>query len=174
MIDNKGLIKRKPIMDSFVDGFFKDDFDINRFDSLLHEVWDVYDTLWKSASIMGGSFAELRSPIVKFPKINVKTLEDCYEVDIAVAGFDKDDVSLELKDNCLYIKAEKSINSNKESEGNYLIKEIANRSFRRCIAFPEKINTLDIKDSVSFLDGIIKCKLKKLSGDDTTIKLDIN
>jgi len=110
---------------------------------------------WISRSI----FNDLQ-PKVSFPKINVSETAENYIVDIAVAGFSKDDVELELKDNVLTVSAEKKEDSNDVGKDCYICREISYRSFKRPITFPLAIDT-DTADA-SYKDGIITVIVNKI------------
>ena len=140
---------------------FRNDMD-DLFESFFSEVFaapsvKVFNDLQTNAS---------------FPKINVSETDEEYAVDIAVAGFDKDDVNLELKENTLFINADRK-EEKEEEEKNYLRKEISSRSFSRAVRFPEKV-TSDV--NASYKDGIIKINVKKEieAKEDNSIKIDIN
>lgn len=109
-----------------------------------------------------------------FPKINVSETEDKYEVDIAVAGFSKDDVNLELKNNTLVITAEKKDESEDSQDKKYLCREISYRSFSRAVRFPHKI----VNDSANadYNEGVIKVTVDKINAEekDGSFKIDIN
>jgi HSP20 family protein len=106
-----------------------------------------------------------------FPKINVSETDTAYGVDVAVAGFEKGDVNLELKDNTLFISADKKIEK-EEEEKNYIRKEISSKSFRRAVRFPCEV-TEDV--SATYKDGIINIEIQKAveSEKEEGIKIDI-
>lgn len=145
-------------------------FEISRFG----DIFDEFDKLWKHWDLDMKTFADMQ-PKSAFPKVNVSETDSEYEVEVALAGFDKEDISMELKDNCLCIMADKKEEvSDEDSEKKYLMKEISSRSFRRALNFPAKIMTDDIE--CSHKDGVIKCILKKDKPEeieDNTIKIDI-
>ena len=58
----------------------------------------------------------------------IKEGESNYKIELAVAGFKKDELSIQLKDNTLTIKGE---SNSKNSNGDYLHKNIARRSFSK-------------------------------------------
>jgi HSP20 family protein len=141
---------------------------LNGFDDIFKEV----DNLWRNWDLDMKAFTDLQ-PKAKMPKINVAETNDSFEVEVAIAGFDKDDVSLELKDNCLYIKADKQEEVIDEDK-KYLMKEISSRSFRRALNIPQKVQTDTIE--CSHKDGVITCVFKKEAPEepkDDTIKIDI-
>jgi HSP20 family protein len=109
-----------------------------------------------------------------FPKVNVVETDNAYEVDVALAGFDKEDISMELKENCLCIKADKKEDSREESsDKKYLMREISSRSFRRVLNFPKKVLTDNIE--CSFDGGVVKCTLlkKELPKTEEAVQIDI-
>jgi len=72
---------------------------------------------------------------VSYPPYNVIRFdEDTYSLDLAVAGFDKEDLDISVKDNNLIIKGEKKP---VEEEGEYVYRGIATRKFTRSFALGE-------------------------------------
>lgn len=124
-----------------------------RFSDIFRE----FDNSFRDWNLDMKTFTDLQ-PKAKFPKVNVIEADEAYEVEIAIAGFDKEDVSLELKDNCLYIKADKTEEVSDEGR-KYLMKEISSRSFRRALSLPARVLTDDIVCNSK--DGVITCVLKK-------------
>jgi HSP20 family protein len=123
-------------------------------DALFDNFWnDFLDTKWVSVGI----FEDIQ-PKGSFPKINVSENDDEYNVEIAVAGFGKDDVKLELKDNTLSISAEKKEEEG-ESDTKHLRREISYRSFQRAVRFPCKV--IADKSEASYKDGVISFKVAK-------------
>jgi len=74
--------------------------------------------------------------------------ESNYKIELAVAGFKKDELSIQLKDNTLTIKGE---SNSKNSNGDYLHKNIARRSFSKDFTLAENIEVGD--DEVE--DGVL-------------------
>lgn len=141
-----------------------------RFDNLLGELWDMFDNFAKETRLSTRVFDEIQ-PRGAFPKVNVIDNPESYDVEIAVAGFNKDDVSLELKDNALFIRADKE-QCNEEDCKNYLRREIASRSFRRVVHFPVEINVEDI--SAKYDNGIISCRIGKAEAEKPScVKIEI-
>lgn len=147
-------------------------FGDSRFESALEHMGCMMDELIHVFPGWEVSVVEDFQTGPNFPKVNIIENDDSYEVEIAVTGFDKDDVSLELKDNNLVIKAEKKKKDNEETDQKYLMKEIAQRSFRRVFRFPIKIDTENIK--CSYENGIISCVIGKMKPNEPEIiKIDI-
>lgn len=107
-------------------------------------------------------FEDLQSKS-SFPKINVSETDDSYNVDVAVAGFSKDDVNLELKDGVLNIRADKK-NENEDTNTSYLRKEISYRSFARAVKFPCRIDPESV--DAEYKDGVISVKIDKIKEED--------
>lgn len=142
-----------------------------RFNDLFKDLWDMVDTFARDTRMSMSVFDEIQ-PRGSFPKVNVIDNEDSYDVEIAVAGFDKEDINLELQDNTLFIKADKE-RCNENDCRNYLRREIASRSFRRVIRFPAEINTNEI--SAKYENGIISCKIGKvISEKPDSVKIEIS
>ena len=82
----------------------------------------------------------------------IKEGESNYKIELAVAGFKKDELSIQLKDNTLTIKGE---SNSKNSNGDYLHKNIARRSFSKDITLAENIEVGDAE----FEDGVLGVSL---------------
>lgn len=123
------------------------------FDSLFTDFLDVFNNdSWNWSLI---NFEDIQ-PKMSFPKINVSETNESYLVEIAIAGFNKEDVKLELKDNCLIMSADKK-EEGFDKDQSYLKKEISSRSFRRVVRFVNKIESA----SADYKDGVVKVDLKK-------------
>ena len=82
----------------------------------------------------------------------IKEGESNYKVELAVAGFKKDELSIQLKENTLTIKGE---TNSKNSNGDYLHKNIARRSFSKGFSLADNIEI----GSASFEDGVLSVSL---------------
>lgn len=138
-------------------------FALSRFDDFFKEIhdhfWSRFDKMFEDWDLNMQTFENLQ-PKGSFPKVNVVDNPENYEVEIAVAGFSKDDVSLEFKDNALFIKAECCNENEDKPAKSYLRREIAHRSFRRVINFPAEVNSDAIE--ANYNDGIIKVSVAKV------------
>ena len=86
-----------------------------------------------------------------FPPYNIRKLEDGkYEIELALAGFTKDDIKIEVKEGTLSVSAKKE---EKDSD-NLVHQGIASRSVLRKFSLSEY---MEIKDA-DFKDGILKIK----------------
>ena len=82
----------------------------------------------------------------------IKEGENNYKIELAVAGFKKDELSIQLKENTLTIKGE---TNSKNSNGDYLHKNIARRSFSKGFSLADNIEI----GSASFEDGVLSVNL---------------
>ena len=82
----------------------------------------------------------------------IKEGESNYKIELAVAGFKKDELSIQLKENTLTIKGE---TNSKNSNGEYLHKNIARRSFSKGFSLADNIEI----GSASFEDGVLSVHL---------------
>jgi len=143
-----------------------------RLNDLFDYMWSMVDDAWGNLDVR--AFDALQ-PKTSFPKINISETENNYEIEVAVAGFSKEDLALELKDNAFYIKGTKKKGTEDCSDDKTVLRrEISSRSFRRMVPFQREIDIE--KTNCTFEDGILKCiigKKKIIEKDDSSIKIDI-
>ena len=94
----------------------------------------------------------------QYPKINVSESNTDYAVEVAIPGYNKEDVTVEFKDNNLVISAEKSSTIDVEDK-NYIHKEISSRKFSRVVPLTEPVDEKKIKGS--YENGILTIELPK-------------
>ncbi len=86
-----------------------------------------------------------------YPPYNIrKAGKDKYAIEVAIAGFSKDDVEVEYEDNLLTVKT-KDVKRTEKKEGDEVIhRGISQRSFARSftIADDVKVNGADLKDGL--------------------------
>ena len=102
------------------------------FDRLL----DTFDTM-------------LTEKPTTFPPHNiVKVDENNYLVELAVAGFNESEITIEVLKNTLTIKGEKDLDDTR----NYLHRGIGTRTFRKTVTLAETVQV----DGASLDDGILQ------------------
>jgi molecular chaperone IbpA len=75
-----------------------------------------------------------------YPPYNIiKTAENTYVVEIAVAGFEESELDVEVKEGELIVKGEKQSKEDEETKVDYLHQGIANRNFLRTFALAENV-----------------------------------
>lgn len=93
--------------------------------------------------------------------VTLKSLDGFYEVKVDVAGFRKDDLSLNLKSNILSISGKRSVEA-KNNE--YLIQEARSYKFSRTVKLPTPVTT---KNSQTTLEnGVLTVRLVKTEPDE--------
>jgi molecular chaperone IbpA len=131
------------IRDVFGRDMFKD-FDkfYVGFDDQFNRLSKIHDDLTKN--------------IPNYPPYNIKKVGDnTYVVEIAVAGFARQDIEIELANNTMVIKGNTSTD---EDDNNFLFKGIANRNFTRSFTLDEQI---EVKDA-EMLNGMLKVFLERI------------
>jgi len=93
------------------------------------------------------------------PAMNVKDLDDKFEIEFAAPGFSKKDFEVTIEDDVLHVSGEKSKKEEEKEEG-YTRKEFNYNSFRRSLKLPPSINT-DKEVKAVYKDGILKMNLLK-------------
>ena len=87
-----------------------------------------------------------------YPPYNIrKTGKDRYAIEVAVAGFNKDDVEVEYEDNLLTVKTKKVDKAvEKEMDGEIIHRGISQRSFSRSFTIADdiKVEGAEIKDGL--------------------------
>lgn len=139
----------------------------------------VFDTFFKQFPTMVGfegmakqmddmqkSFAKVAT---NYPPYNVKkTAENKYVIELAVAGFGKQDIEVELKDKVLVVKG----NVNSDADANdpfYIYKGIANRAFTRQFAIADNVEI----QNAELINGMLKIWLESVIPDSKSRKIDI-
>ena len=106
--------------------------------------------------------------LTNFPPYNIKKVSDNrYVIEMAVAGFGKQDIDIELNDNTLVIKGN---SSNDDEDSTYLYKGLADRAFTRQFKLAENI---EVKNA-DLINGVLKVWLDFLAPQITSKKIDIN
>jgi molecular chaperone IbpA len=95
-------------------------------------------------------------PATSFPPHNILKLDDShYIVELAVAGFSKDEIDITVKDSLLTIKGEKE---DKTPDVQYLHRGIGTRSFTKTLTIAD---TIEVKGA-EFKDGILRIGLENI------------
>ena len=94
-----------------------------------------------------------------YPPYNIrKAGKDKYAIEIAVAGFNKNDVEVEFEDNLLTVKTKK-INKTVEKNGDEMIhKGISERSFSKSFTIADDVKV----DGAELKDGLLTINCEKI------------
>ena len=108
-----------------------------------------FDSMFDQFESMLGNGGMVQS---NYPPYNIrKAGKDKYAIEVAVAGFNKDDVEVEFEDNLLTVKT-KQVNKseNQNINGEMIHKGISQRQFARSftIADDVKVNGAELKDGL--------------------------
>ena len=95
-----------------------------------------------------------------FPPYNiVKTGEYTYDVELALAGFNKKDIEVEYKENLLTVKSKKQDNAEETDEdGNVIHRGISKRMFSKTFTIA---NDVEVKGA-ELKDGLLKVSLERI------------
>lgn len=127
---------------------------INRFDAnALNRALIGFDTMFDQLERRFANQVQNNYP----PHNIIRTGENTYLIEIAVAGFGKDEVSVSLENNELSIKGEKT-EVDETAEIQYLHRGLASRNFVRVFPLAEHI---EVKGA-EIKDGILTVKLERI------------
>jgi len=91
---------------------------------------------------------------------DVKEKESVYEIDIDLAGFNKEDIQMELEKGVLTVKAGKNVNKDeKDEEGRYIRRERYAGSMSRSFYVGEHVTEEDIHPK--YENGVLSFELPK-------------
>lgn len=92
------------------------------------------------------------------PALNIKELDDHFEIELAAPGFTKDDFDITLEDGYLRVSAEKSAEK-EEKEDEFTRREFSYNAFERSLLLPESVKDEEIE--AKYKDGILRFNLVK-------------
>ena len=100
----------------------------------------------------------LTSPMVNFPPYNiVKTGDFTYDVELALAGYSKDDITVDYADNLLTVKSIKKSDESNAEEG-ILHRGIAKRYFSKAFTIADDV---EVKGA-ELKDGLLKISMERI------------
>ncbi|MDF9797501.1 HSP20 family protein [Catalinimonas alkaloidigena] len=91
------------------------------------------------------------------PPTNIKAQTDAYDLEIALPGFTKDEISIEVNNETLNIVAEKKEKDEGENKLKYIRREYNTKSLYRGFSIPKYVNKENIE--ASFENGLLKIRL---------------
>jgi len=101
-----------------------------------------------------------KGTVGNFPPYNiVKTGENTYDVELALAGFNKNDIEVVYKENNLTVKSKKQDNADEtDPDGNMIHRGISKRMFSRSFTIS---NDVEVKGA-ELKDGLLKVSLERI------------
>ena len=123
--------------------------DLSIFNSLRPFSIGFDDMFDQFENILGNGGLNMQS---NYPPYNIRrTGQDKYSIEVALAGFSKNDVEVEFEDNLLTVRTKQVDKSeNKNDDGEIIHKGISQRHFARSftIADDVKVNGAQLKDGL--------------------------
>jgi len=115
--------------------------------------------------MMDDSF--FRGTVGNFPPYNiVKTGENTYDVELALAGFSKNDIEVEYKENLLTVRSKKQ-EETKDEDGNIIHRGISKRMFSKSFTIA---NDVEVKGA-ELKDGLLKVSMERIVPEHKKAKL---
>ena len=126
--------------------------------TFLPTVFKDFDKFFVGFDDTYNRLAKLHDDVTKYvpnyPPYNIKKVEDNkYIVELAVAGFAKQDIEITFEDGKLTVKG-----STQDDGENFIFRGIANRAFTRTFALDDQI---EIRDAEMF-NGMLKIFLERI------------
>ncbi|MEE2525837.1 Hsp20 family protein [Hyphobacterium sp. HN65] len=101
--------------------------------------------------------ASKTDPSAGFPPYNIEQLgEDDYRIELAVAGFGEEDLSVEVHENVLTISGRKEAKSDEDGP-NYIYRGIAERAFERRFHLADHV----VVDTAELKNGLLSVSLRR-------------
>lgn len=89
-----------------------------------------------------------------YPKVNVISLENAIEIEAEIAGYTRDDISVQVEENILSIVGKTSQLTEQTDKSVYLLRELKRSSFSRSFMLSDQLDVEKI-DAI-FKDGLLK------------------
>ena len=95
---------------------------------------------------MDDMFKRLPSNLGSFPPHDLEKKDTMYKLTLAVAGYSKENINIELKDNLLTIEGDRAENNRED----YVVTGIAARKFRKSFSLSDamEVRDADLKDGL--------------------------
>ena len=134
----------------------------NKLPSIFKQLRPVsigFDNLFDHFENLFDDYNNVRSSLTaNFPFYNiVKKEANKFDIEVALAGYDKKDIAVEHADSVLTIKSVKETKSDKEKDG-VIHQGIAKRSFSKVFTIADDV---EIKGA-ELKDGLLKVSLNKI------------
>lgn len=102
---------------------------------------------------------DFKLSIPNFPPYNiVKTGKNTYDIELALAGYNKKDITIDLEEGILSIKSIKVEEKEMEEDGGILHKGIAKRHFSKSFTISDDV---EVKGA-ELKDGLLKVSLERI------------
>ena len=123
-------------------------FNFKRFDPFTIGFTDVFEELEKTSKQLAKA--------VSYPPYNIRQVKDNkYVIEMAVAGFAKQDIEVTLDGNKLVVKGN---TQDEDAPENFIFKGIANRNFTREFTLADKVEI----ENAELINGMLKIGLANM------------
>jgi len=123
------------------------------------DVFDTFESFFDS---------DLRIPTINYPPYNiVKTGKNKYDIDVALAGFNKKDINVNVENGLLTIESKVEEKSNtKDEDGEVIHKGISKRYFKRSFTIADDV---EVKGA-ELKDGLLRISMEKIIPESKKLK----
>lgn len=129
----------------------------NQFESLARDFDKVFIGFDDYYNYMTKLHDDIAKNVPNYPPFNIKKVEDNkYVIEIAVAGFNKSQIDIELAEDKLIVKGNAS-ESDDDTFG-WIYRGIANRNFTRTFALTDNIEI----EGADLVNGMLKIFLERI------------
>lgn len=125
-----------------------------RFNSFMPNFFDIFD------GILGNDIAEFSGSdcLAKAPSVNIIEAENSYDLELAVPGFNKENISINVENEVLTIKGETKTEK-EDNKKSYTRREFSYSSFTRSFNLNDQVR--GDKIGADYKDGILTVTIPK-------------
>lgn len=122
------------------------------------ELFPTFNSLWDD-SFSNDLFNRGLELGTSLPAVNLSETDTSYHVEVAIPGFKKEDLNINVDNNFLTISSEKKDEKEEKKGKKVTRREFSYTSFQRSFQLPDNVNKANI--SAEYKDGILKLDLPK-------------
>lgn len=113
------------------------------------------ETFTLPSRLLGRSFLQDNELL---PAVNVKDNTKSFDLELAVPGYKKEDLKVNVEDGVLTISSERKKESEEDKNG-YTRREFSYSSFKRSFQLPANVDADHVK--ANYVDGVLKLSIPK-------------
>lgn len=95
------------------------------------------------------------------PSVNITDADEAFDLSVALPGFDKKDVKIQIQNDCLVVSSAKQYKK-EEKNKKWMRREYAYASFQRMFQLPEGVDQDNVQAEMK--NGILSIKVAKKAG----------
>ena len=119
----------------------------------------LFDDFFDDFTRPARSIVRYNSPTTAMMRTDIKELDDSYELDVQLPGYNKEDVEVEIKNGYLTVRANHTENTEDKEDGKYIRKECYTGSCERSYYVGDKLTSDDVK--ANFANGVLQLTVPK-------------